>query len=130
LEGSVLFDLKSSQSKSTLLCIFSSFAPHLPFLSCSASCGDGVQRREVFCQVGDRRSPAETGCVQRSRPASSQSCRVADCPSRYRWREGDWQAVSLSGCQDVLNHKVYKPKQVVSPFCLTWHWTDVLRHLW
>ncbi|MED6257679.1 hypothetical protein ATANTOWER_029546, partial [Ataeniobius toweri] len=59
---------------------------------CSASCGDGVQRREVFCQVGDRRSPAETGCVQRSRPASSQSCRVADCPSRYRWREGDWQA--------------------------------------
>ncbi|MEQ2162298.1 hypothetical protein GOODEAATRI_018326, partial [Goodea atripinnis] len=94
----------------------------------SPSCGDGVQRREVFCQVGDRRSPAETGCVQRSRPASSQSCRVADCPSRYRWREGDWQAVSRSGCQYVLNHKVYKPKQVVSPFCLTW--TDVLRHLW
>uniref|UniRef100_A0A8C4IAI7 ADAM metallopeptidase with thrombospondin type 1 motif, 9 n=1 Tax=Dicentrarchus labrax TaxID=13489 RepID=A0A8C4IAI7_DICLA len=61
---------------------------------CSASCGDGVQRREVFCQVGDRRSPLESGCSQRSRPASSQSCRVADCPSRYRWREGDWQTVN------------------------------------
>uniref|UniRef100_A0A7N6B2E3 ADAM metallopeptidase with thrombospondin type 1 motif, 9 n=1 Tax=Anabas testudineus TaxID=64144 RepID=A0A7N6B2E3_ANATE len=67
---------------------------------CSASCGDGVQQREVFCQVGDRRSPLETGCPRRSRPASSQSCRVADCPSRYRWREGEWQAVStmMSGC--------------------------------
>ncbi|XP_026161930.1 A disintegrin and metalloproteinase with thrombospondin motifs 9 [Mastacembelus armatus] len=63
---------------------------------CSASCGDGVQRREVFCQVGDRRSPLETGCSQRSRPASSQSCRVADCPSRYRWKEGDWQTCSKS----------------------------------
>uniref|UniRef100_A0A8P4KDZ9 ADAM metallopeptidase with thrombospondin type 1 motif, 9 n=1 Tax=Dicentrarchus labrax TaxID=13489 RepID=A0A8P4KDZ9_DICLA len=63
---------------------------------CSASCGDGVQRREVFCQVGDRRSPLESGCSQRSRPASSQSCRVADCPSRYRWREGDWQTCSKS----------------------------------
>ncbi|XP_054472137.1 A disintegrin and metalloproteinase with thrombospondin motifs 9-like [Anoplopoma fimbria] len=63
---------------------------------CSASCGDGVRQREVFCPVGDRRSPLETGCSQRSRPASSQSCRVADCPSRYRWREGDWQTCSKS----------------------------------
>uniref|UniRef100_A0A665UAA7 ADAM metallopeptidase with thrombospondin type 1 motif, 9 n=1 Tax=Echeneis naucrates TaxID=173247 RepID=A0A665UAA7_ECHNA len=64
---------------------------------CSASCGDGVQQREVSCQVGDRRSSTESGCPQRSRPASSQSCRVANCPSRYRWREGDWQAVSWGG---------------------------------
>uniref|UniRef100_A0A3B5RBG7 ADAM metallopeptidase with thrombospondin type 1 motif, 9 n=1 Tax=Xiphophorus maculatus TaxID=8083 RepID=A0A3B5RBG7_XIPMA len=85
---------------------------------CSASCGDGVQRREVFCQVGDRRSPAETGCAQRSRPPSSQSCRVADCPSRYRWREGDWQACSKScgsghrrralQCIDYNHHEVHE----------------------
>uniref|UniRef100_A0A665UA60 ADAM metallopeptidase with thrombospondin type 1 motif, 9 n=1 Tax=Echeneis naucrates TaxID=173247 RepID=A0A665UA60_ECHNA len=68
-----------------------------PWSSCSASCGDGVQQREVSCQVGDRRSSTESGCPQRSRPASSQSCRVANCPSRYRWREGDWQAVSWGG---------------------------------
>uniref|UniRef100_A0A3P9Q081 ADAM metallopeptidase with thrombospondin type 1 motif 9 n=1 Tax=Poecilia reticulata TaxID=8081 RepID=A0A3P9Q081_POERE len=85
---------------------------------CSASCGDGVQRREVFCQVGDRRSPAETGCAQRSRPPSSQSCRVADCPARYRWREGDWQACSKScgsghrrralQCVDYNHHEVHE----------------------
>lgn len=61
---------------------------------CSASCGDGVQQREVFCQVGDQRIPEESGCSRRSRPPSSQSCRVAGCPSRYRWREADWQRVS------------------------------------
>uniref|UniRef100_A0A3B3V505 ADAM metallopeptidase with thrombospondin type 1 motif 9 n=1 Tax=Poecilia latipinna TaxID=48699 RepID=A0A3B3V505_9TELE len=85
---------------------------------CSASCGDGVQRREVFCQVGDRRNPAETGCAQRSRPPSSQSCRVADCPARYRWREGDWQACSKScgsghrrralQCVDYNHHEVHE----------------------
>uniref|UniRef100_A0A669EEA7 ADAM metallopeptidase with thrombospondin type 1 motif, 9 n=1 Tax=Oreochromis niloticus TaxID=8128 RepID=A0A669EEA7_ORENI len=46
-----------------------------PWTSCSASCGDGIQQREVFCQVEDQRSSQETGCPQRSRPASSQSCR-------------------------------------------------------
>ncbi|KAM3877911.1 A disintegrin and metalloproteinase with thrombospondin motifs 9-like [Diretmus argenteus] len=63
---------------------------------CSASCGDGIQRREVLCQVGNQRNPQETECPQTSRPSSSQSCRVADCPSRYRWREGEWQPCSKS----------------------------------
>uniref|UniRef100_A0A3B3BTR9 ADAM metallopeptidase with thrombospondin type 1 motif, 9 n=1 Tax=Oryzias melastigma TaxID=30732 RepID=A0A3B3BTR9_ORYME len=63
---------------------------------CSASCGDGVQQREVSCHDEGHRSPLETGCTQRSRPPSSQSCRVADCPSRYRWKEGEWQTCSKS----------------------------------
>uniref|UniRef100_H3D0N5 ADAM metallopeptidase with thrombospondin type 1 motif, 9 n=1 Tax=Tetraodon nigroviridis TaxID=99883 RepID=H3D0N5_TETNG len=63
---------------------------------CSASCGDGVQQREVFCQAGDQRLPEESGCSQRSRPPTSQSCGNAACPSRYRWREGDWQTCSKS----------------------------------
>ena len=66
----------------------------LNLCQCSASCGDGVQQREVFCQAGDQRIPEESGCTQHSRPPTSQSCGVAACPSRYRWREGDWQTVS------------------------------------
>uniref|UniRef100_A0AAQ4QA41 ADAM metallopeptidase with thrombospondin type 1 motif, 9 n=1 Tax=Gasterosteus aculeatus aculeatus TaxID=481459 RepID=A0AAQ4QA41_GASAC len=68
-----------------------------PWSSCSASCGDGLQRREVLCPAGGRRIPPEAGCPQRSRPASSRSCRVAECPSRRsQWREGDWRTCSKS----------------------------------
>ncbi|KAM9813380.1 A disintegrin and metalloproteinase with thrombospondin motifs 9 [Neosynchiropus ocellatus] len=63
---------------------------------CSASCGDGVQQRDVSCQTADRRGAPEASCSLRSRPASSQSCRVAECSSRYRWREGEWQECSKS----------------------------------
>ncbi|KAM7423138.1 hypothetical protein PAMA_010928 [Pampus argenteus] len=89
---------------------------------CSASCGDGIQQREVFCQVRDRRSPLESGCVQRSRPPSSQSCRVADCPTRYRWREGDWQTCTKS-CgsghrRRVLQCVDYSHKEVHEMYCV------------
>lgn len=63
---------------------------------CSASCGDGLQRRDVYCQAGSRRRAEESGCAQRDRPASSLSCRGGDCPSRYRWREAAWQPCSQS----------------------------------
>ncbi|KAG7478040.1 hypothetical protein MATL_G00076160 [Megalops atlanticus] len=63
---------------------------------CSSSCGKGRQQREVFCQVGDQRSLEESECPRSARPASSQPCQAADCPSRYRWREGDWHECSKS----------------------------------
>lgn len=67
-------------------------------LQCSASCGDGVQRRQVLCRpAGHGTAQESAGCSPRSRPPSSRSCRLLDCPSRYRWREGDWQAVSPGG---------------------------------
>lgn len=75
-------------------CVTSFFLIYLACFQCSASCGDGIQRRQVSCRAGDRRTSPESGCSARSRPPSSRSCRLADCPSRYRWREGDWQAVS------------------------------------
>uniref|UniRef100_A0A3Q3FHS5 ADAM metallopeptidase with thrombospondin type 1 motif, 9 n=1 Tax=Kryptolebias marmoratus TaxID=37003 RepID=A0A3Q3FHS5_KRYMA len=89
---------------------------------CSASCGDGIQRREVFCQLGDRRSPLESGCPQRSRPPSSQTCRVTDCPARYRWREGDWQTCSKScgsGHRRRALHCVdYNQQEVHEMYCM------------
>uniref|UniRef100_A0AAQ5Y9S1 ADAM metallopeptidase with thrombospondin type 1 motif, 9 n=1 Tax=Amphiprion ocellaris TaxID=80972 RepID=A0AAQ5Y9S1_AMPOC len=81
---------------------------------CSASCGDGIQRREVLCQLGDRRSALESGCPQRSRPASSQSCRVADCPSRYRWREGDWQTVRMTTTVYCAGMQTETPQEYIT----------------
>ncbi|XP_077458454.1 A disintegrin and metalloproteinase with thrombospondin motifs 9 [Stigmatopora argus] len=95
---------------------------------CSASCGDGVQRREVICQVGNWRRVLQTDCPERSRPASSQSCRLAECPLQYRWKEGDWQACSKScglghrsrdlQCIDHLKqevHEMYCANQIRPP---------------
>lgn len=90
---------------------------HLCSWQCSASCGDGIQRREVFCQVGDRRSPQESGCSERSRPPSSQTCRVGDCPARYRWREGDWQPVSGGDSWEAVCSCAARP------------WVNVLCHV-
>uniref|UniRef100_A0A3P8V006 ADAM metallopeptidase with thrombospondin type 1 motif 9 n=1 Tax=Cynoglossus semilaevis TaxID=244447 RepID=A0A3P8V006_CYNSE len=63
---------------------------------CSSSCGDGVQRREVFCYLPDQQSLPESSCSQKSRPSSTQSCRLPECPSRYRWKEGEWQTCTKS----------------------------------
>ncbi|XP_033822134.1 A disintegrin and metalloproteinase with thrombospondin motifs 9-like [Periophthalmus magnuspinnatus] len=89
---------------------------------CSVTCGDGVQRREVFCQTGEKRSVMENGCSPRSRPASSQSCRAADCPSHYRWREGQWHTCSKS-CGSGHRHRAlqcvdYKEQEVHDMYCV------------
>uniref|UniRef100_A0AAV2M8W4 GON domain-containing protein n=1 Tax=Knipowitschia caucasica TaxID=637954 RepID=A0AAV2M8W4_KNICA len=89
---------------------------------CSVKCGDGIQRREVFCQTGDLRSPVETDCSPHTRPASSQSCRGEDCPSVYRWREGQWQACSQS-CGSGLRQRALQcvddqGKEVHEVYCV------------
>ncbi|XP_030632604.1 A disintegrin and metalloproteinase with thrombospondin motifs 9 [Chanos chanos] len=61
---------------------------------CSSTCGSGIQHREVFCVIGDRRRAQVSECEGAERPPSSQNCRIADCPSTYRWSAGDWQACS------------------------------------
>ncbi|XP_076845270.1 A disintegrin and metalloproteinase with thrombospondin motifs 9 [Brachyhypopomus gauderio] len=61
---------------------------------CSASCDSGVQQREVSCQLGDQSRTQESECAREPRPPSTQPCRVAECPARYRWSEGEWQTCS------------------------------------
>uniref|UniRef100_A0AAR2JEP4 Peptidase M12B domain-containing protein n=1 Tax=Pygocentrus nattereri TaxID=42514 RepID=A0AAR2JEP4_PYGNA len=61
---------------------------------CSASCGAGVQQREVYCQIGDQHRTPDSGCSRSPRPPSTQTCRLEDCPAHYRWSQGEWQACS------------------------------------
>uniref|UniRef100_A0A6Q2YCM6 ADAM metallopeptidase with thrombospondin type 1 motif, 9 n=1 Tax=Esox lucius TaxID=8010 RepID=A0A6Q2YCM6_ESOLU len=76
---------------------------------CSSTCGNGNQERDVFCMVGNRRSSEKNECPSSSRPASRQTCRVTDCPSRYRWSEGEWQSVSAVMTESRINQSCGYP---------------------
>ncbi|XP_006779208.1 PREDICTED: A disintegrin and metalloproteinase with thrombospondin motifs 9 [Myotis davidii] len=57
---------------------------------CSVSCGHGVQRRNVGCQLGPRKVARETECNPYTRPESERTCRAPLCPL-YAWRAEEWQ---------------------------------------
>ncbi|XP_035886888.1 A disintegrin and metalloproteinase with thrombospondin motifs 9 isoform X5 [Phyllostomus discolor] len=57
---------------------------------CSVSCGQGVQRRNVGCQMGTRKVGSETECNPYFRPESERTCQAPLCPL-YAWRAEEWQ---------------------------------------
>ncbi|XP_036992016.2 A disintegrin and metalloproteinase with thrombospondin motifs 9 isoform X1 [Artibeus jamaicensis] len=57
---------------------------------CSVSCGQGVQRRNVGCQMGTRKVGSETECNPYVRPESERTCQAPLCPL-YAWRAEEWQ---------------------------------------
>lgn len=105
-----------------ILCwnVFSSkfFLPLLT-LQCSTTCGNGIQQRDVFCQSGDQRRVDESECARiPARPPSSQTCRLADCPSRYRWSVADWRPVSKVWLSDDKRNTASLCKRRLNHFCL------------
>lgn len=57
------------------------------------SCGQGVQRRNVGCQMGTHKVARETECNPYTRPESERACQAPQCPL-YAWRAEEWQEVS------------------------------------
>ncbi|XP_051706363.1 A disintegrin and metalloproteinase with thrombospondin motifs 20 isoform X2 [Oryctolagus cuniculus] len=70
---------------------------------CSATCGSGVQRRDVFCRLrGEGPVPAER-CDPSSRPYSHRQCWRQDC-AQYRWTAEEWlrkETYRVVKCADV-----------------------------
>lgn len=63
------------------------------FVQCSASCGVGVQNRDVYCRLKGSGRVRDDACDARQRPAEARPCQRADC-THYTWVAGDWEEVS------------------------------------
>ncbi|CAI2350188.1 unnamed protein product [Caenorhabditis sp. 36 PRJEB53466] len=58
-----------------------------PWTACSATCGNGTQRRLLKCRDHVRDLPDEY-CKHVEKEASSRSCRLRDCSY---WKSGEWE---------------------------------------
>ena len=91
---------------------------------CSATCGEGTARREVYCTAvreGETMRINERFCGEMTKPVTVQSCFMELC--RYNWRVGKWgecDVVCGEGWmkRDVvcllLNHQVKDGEQGVT----------------
>nr|XP_055048355.1 A disintegrin and metalloproteinase with thrombospondin motifs 20 [Misgurnus anguillicaudatus] len=84
--------------------------------ACSASCGVGVQTREVFCRVKVRGRVSDDLCDTRVRPDQIQSCLHTECQT-YRWTTHEWQRCNTTCGQGLRSRAVFcsdKDTNVVS----------------
>uniref|UniRef100_A0A4W4GZL7 ADAM metallopeptidase with thrombospondin type 1 motif 20 n=1 Tax=Electrophorus electricus TaxID=8005 RepID=A0A4W4GZL7_ELEEL len=71
--------------------------------ACSATCGVGVQTRDVYCRwKGHGRMRAEM-CDGGMRPRNLQPCSLPGCP-QYTWSASEWRQCNAS-CGDGIKHR-------------------------
>uniref|UniRef100_A0A671MMB3 A disintegrin and metalloproteinase with thrombospondin motifs 20-like n=1 Tax=Sinocyclocheilus anshuiensis TaxID=1608454 RepID=A0A671MMB3_9TELE len=71
--------------------------------ACSASCGAGLQSREVFCRSKGKGHVSDELCYARVRPDRLRSCFHTDCQT-HSWTTHDWKDVSKTPSTDVLHY--------------------------
>uniref|UniRef100_A0A3Q2FEI2 ADAM metallopeptidase with thrombospondin type 1 motif 20 n=1 Tax=Cyprinodon variegatus TaxID=28743 RepID=A0A3Q2FEI2_CYPVA len=60
---------------------------------CSATCGSGVQQRDVYCRLKGSGRVSEELCNPHLRPSTVQVCHTPQC-THYIWTVGEWEQVS------------------------------------
>lgn len=65
------------------------------WMKCSTTCGQGFQRRRVYCDSVNTNELNSGGCSIDKKPVDYQTCNLAPCPLiRYDWRVTNWTEVS------------------------------------
>ncbi|MEE6503271.1 hypothetical protein FKM82_004785 [Ascaphus truei] len=71
---------------------------------CSATCGVGIQTRDVYCSsLAETSNNSEQACSDK-KPSALQACNQIDCPPA--WHTEDWQQCSRTCGGGVQNRKV------------------------
>ncbi|XP_065066559.1 A disintegrin and metalloproteinase with thrombospondin motifs 9-like [Rhopilema esculentum] len=63
---------------------------------CSASCGQGEQRRLVVCQSSNGTYLNDAACDEKFKPKKRQICENRKCPEIARWSTSEWQPCSVT----------------------------------
>lgn len=71
---------------------------------CSATCGVGLQIRQVLCVLNGDKKMADKDCRE-SRPSEVQACNQVDCPPA--WETEEWQKCSRTCGGGKQSRKVY-----------------------
>lgn len=77
-----------------------------PWSACSATCGQGVRHREVFCQRGRRMRAPDSVCDAARRPATTSNCYLTACPA-YHWATTTWSKCVDSCSRSEQHRRVY-----------------------
>ncbi|XP_041950160.1 papilin-like [Alosa sapidissima] len=66
------------------------------FSTCSASCGQGTQQREVYCVGGHGERLPESACAGLPRPEEVRTCQRPSCHQHISYYVSDWSLCSES----------------------------------
>ncbi|KJH45427.1 thrombospondin type 1 domain protein [Dictyocaulus viviparus] len=74
--------------------------------ACSATCGQGIRHREVFCQRGRRTRAPDSVCDAARRPSTTSNCYLTACPA-YHWTTTLWSKCSDPCALSEQHRRVY-----------------------
>ncbi|XP_037876208.1 papilin isoform X4 [Bombyx mori] len=86
---------------------------HGNFSSCSATCGGGIQSRDVTCRSREELEVVDEGlCDDGLKPATNQTCNTQACPPQ--WVPGNWSRCSKRCGKDGTRSREVRCEKIIT----------------